>query len=225
MKKQNKKNKNKKSTNRRGNKYTTRENLSLSFLSPHKYITLKYTQIFTSSIATTVGTQQVFNLNGCFDPDRTGGGHQPYGWDQLTNLYSAYRPLHTRWKVEFGTQPGTYSCVVIPTNSQPAVTITTAATFQTVAEMPRAVVKVQGGTGAPTETISGAVNLEALAGVTKTEYLANANYEALINANPSEELCLTIGFYNTSASTTAVAATVTLWFTVDLHDPIALGSS
>ena len=207
------------------NNYTSQESQKLTFLDPHKYVTLKYTQLFTSSIATTVGTQQVFNLNGCFDPDRTGGGHQPYGWDTLTTLYSAYRPLHARWKVEFGTQPVTYSCLAIPTNSQPAVTITTAATFQTVAEMPRAVVKVQGGTGAPTEVINGQINLWELAGVTQVEYLANQNYEALINANPTEELCLTIGFYNTGASTTAVSATVTLWYTVDLHDPIALGGS
>ncbi|WP_445772375.1 hypothetical protein, partial [Rheinheimera sp.] len=32
-----------------------------------------------------------FSANGIFDPNVTGGGHQPYGHDTLANLYNHYR--------------------------------------------------------------------------------------------------------------------------------------
>lgn len=35
-----------------------------------------------------------FNAAGVFDPDRSGGGHQPMGFDQLMPLYNQYRVLH-----------------------------------------------------------------------------------------------------------------------------------
>jgi hypothetical protein len=40
----------------------------------------RYWDIF-SLASSTVPSLQVFRLNGPYDPDYTGGGKQPYGWD------------------------------------------------------------------------------------------------------------------------------------------------
>jgi hypothetical protein len=43
----------------------------------------------------------VFSANGLYDPDVTGSGHQPRGFDQLIALYDHYVVTHSEIKVEF----------------------------------------------------------------------------------------------------------------------------
>ncbi len=52
-----------------------------------------------------------FLANGLFDPDNTGTGHQPLGFDQMTLMYNQYRVLSSKIKV---TQITTASSNVIP---------------------------------------------------------------------------------------------------------------
>lgn len=48
----------------------------------------------------------VFRTNSCFDPNLTGGAHQPRGWSQLTNLYTTYRVIRSVCHVDFCKQGG-----------------------------------------------------------------------------------------------------------------------
>jgi len=41
----------------------------------------------------------VFRLNNCYDPDYTGGGHQPAFFDRWTALYEKYKVVATKWVV------------------------------------------------------------------------------------------------------------------------------
>ncbi len=43
----------------------------------------------------------VFSANGCFDPDITGVGHQPLGFDQYMALYDHYKVLSSVITVDF----------------------------------------------------------------------------------------------------------------------------
>lgn len=49
----------------------------------------------TNSLST-FGTQQHMTLNGLFDPDVTGTGHQPIGFDQLMAIYARFKVRSTR---------------------------------------------------------------------------------------------------------------------------------
>lgn len=44
----------------------------------------------TTNSAPTFGTETSFRLNSLFDPEFAVGGHQPYGYDQITPFYSRY---------------------------------------------------------------------------------------------------------------------------------------
>ncbi len=50
-------------------------------------------------IAGTVG--QTFSTNSLFDPDVTGGGHQPMGFDQFANFYKQYTVLGAKISTTF----------------------------------------------------------------------------------------------------------------------------
>ena len=55
-----------------------------------------------SAGASAFGNERVFRLNSCYDPDFSGAGHQPYGWDQMTTvLYSAFCVDRCTVDVEF----------------------------------------------------------------------------------------------------------------------------
>jgi hypothetical protein len=61
---------------------------------------LKYVSNVFLSSGVTPGTN-VFSANGLYDPDITGTGHQPRGFDQLIALYDHYVVLASRCVVEF----------------------------------------------------------------------------------------------------------------------------
>ncbi len=206
-------------------RYTAYERPGLTFLDPHRYLTFKYTELFTSSVATITGTQQIMRLNSLFDPDSTGVGHQPLGFDQIAALYNRYRVLKTRWRVTFGPETGTFNIVVVPVNGTLATPVVNAATFETAGETPRAVLRKQGATAGMPIVINGGIRLCDLNGVTITEYLADDRFEAAVTTSPAEVMSLYICLYNGTASTIGINYTVEMWFEVDMHDPILPGSS
>lgn len=48
-------------------------------------------QLNFSTSAAAVLTNQSWSMNSVFDPDYTGGGHQPQGFDEYSALYDSYR--------------------------------------------------------------------------------------------------------------------------------------
>lgn len=64
---------------------------------PHKLYKLQYQQrntlVTTGSSSATFGVQQQWSLNGMFDVDITGSGHQPYGYDALAVAYNRYKVI------------------------------------------------------------------------------------------------------------------------------------
>lgn len=60
-----------------------------------------------------------FSGNSLFDPDVTGVGHQPYGFDQLASLYNSYRVFGSSIRVTFSvtstsSSQGTLVTYVLP---------------------------------------------------------------------------------------------------------------
>ncbi len=200
---------------------------NITFIDPHMYVTLRYTETVQFSNLTTVGSQNIFNLNSCFDPNRTGTGHQPYGFDQLAALYNRYRVLKVKWTIVFGpTSNLPVYCVVVPVNGLLATNITGVSSFESACEVPFAWSNVVPNAGTASHlTHRGGISLNRLNGVTKTEYLADDRFEAQVTATPIEVLTLYIGIYNANGSTVANGVLVTIDYEADFHDPIIASSS
>lgn len=63
--------------------------------------TLRYHElVFLNPSAGAVGLY-VFRANSCFDPNYTGTGHQPMGWDQLSSMFAHYCVVSSRIKAVF----------------------------------------------------------------------------------------------------------------------------
>lgn len=207
--------------------YTGYNRPGITFLNPHEYVTLKYVQSVGFSNATTLASQQIFNINSLFDPDRTGTGHQPYGFDQLAAMYNRYRVLKIRWIVNFGpTTNNPVEAVVVPVNGLLNSAIASSSTFENACELPFAKALIVPNAGDSTKLkVKGQLSLNELNGVTMTEYLADDRFESQVGSSPAEVITLYIGVYNPSANTVANSVLVELYYEVDFHDPIIFVSS
>lgn len=206
------------------NKYSVYNGPRFTFLDPHMYLTLRYTETFNNTLLTLVASSQVFNLNSPFDPNRTGGGHQPYGYDQITLMYNRYRVLSCKWSIVVGSTTGTFHATVVPTNGLLPVAITNAATFEAASEVPHAKTRVL-SINAPAVTFRGSMPLNVLNGCLREEYLADDRFEAITTASPAEIMVLYIGLYNPTAATIVNSNIATVEYEIDFHDPILLGQS
>lgn len=56
--------------------------------------------------------EHVFSLNGLYDPDITGVGHQPVGFDQLSEIYDHYTVLGAKATVSFFSTDTTNDMIV-----------------------------------------------------------------------------------------------------------------
>lgn len=206
-------------------RYVSVTSSRFSFLKPQQDLTFRYVQNVAFSMLTAVAQNQVFNLNSLFDPDRTGGGHQPYGFDQLSALYNRYRVMRASWRVSVSPVGGNMKMLVLPSNGLLNTAITDAATFVSACENPFAKWKTVPATGADPVSISGSFYLNELNGVTRMEYLGDDRFEAQVASSPTELIVLNCAILNDSTGTLAPNPTIELRYHSDLHDPISLASS
>jgi hypothetical protein len=70
---------------------------------------LRYASRFSLNPGAGTLAVHVFSANGTYDPDITGVGHQPKGWDQLIALYDHFVVTHARIRVDLA--PGLGSMI------------------------------------------------------------------------------------------------------------------
>lgn len=157
-----------------------------------RYITkMKYAEVRTVTGPAAGGLVQYnFRLNSIFDPNLTGVGHQPYGHDQLADIYNRYRVYRVDYAISALNTDGAtnYSVVgVVPANEQ----IATFIGVSDIMESPRAKYITQ-APNAALKVLKGSVSLASLAGRTKSQYMSDDRYQAEFLANPAESLILNI---------------------------------
>lgn len=182
---------------------------------PSRYITKhKYSDTFTLNQLNAY--QYMFNLNSLFDPNRTGIGHQPYGYDQLAGLYNRYRVIKTSYVIS-GIQtdsPGTN----IRLACQPANDIILYGNVSAMCEAPRAKFITQGAQGSPLKTLRGISHLPSLCGRSTPEYMADDRYQAAVGTSPAEFAILNIMGATLTDGGANINAVITLEFTVEWFD-------
>ena len=183
---------------------------------------LCYTEKVTFAALPSIDQQ--FRLNSLFDPNLTGTGHQPKGFDQLAALYNRYRVYKCEYKITFAQFSNAVPiyCGVAPTN-----TLTGFTDITDHAEMSESkyVIAVN---SAPllTGSFRGTVDLAKLNGKTRIAYEADDTTQALTTTNPAEQLNLHVLCQTLDNSTNlSVYAFVQLWYHVEFSDPTQLGQS
>lgn len=158
------------------------------------------------------------NLNSLFDPDRTGTGHQPLGFDNLSLLYNKYRVVSASYRINRCASASDPAIQIgcIPSNDPGATTVFT--NFSLLKESPRAKYVIQ-NPGAPSVPLKGKVYMPKMLGRTYTQYMADDITGSEVNASPVEEIILYIQTATAADFVQgSVALSIVLTFDVEFYD-------
>lgn len=188
-------------------------------VAPRLLTTMKYNEelSFTSILSGSMDQYQM-RLNSLFDPNYTGTGHQPFGFDQLTALYSRYRVYKCKWQITAEANDR-FQMAVLPVNG--AQTFSSASL---ASEYPHSMTKMY-SIGGSAIVFRGACYLPRLGGDKRAEYRSDDRFQAQIGASPTEVMNLHIVANNTATGTIALAFNITLIFYAELFDPFPLSQS
>lgn len=185
---------------------------------PQRFITKhKYSTTFTLGAAQPIYR---FNMNSLYDPDLTGTGHQPYGFDQMAALFNRYRVYGCSYIVNGYQFNNPIRFGVVSSNDSAAPS-----NLATLIEYPRSKTTIQVPGGAKAQ-LKGYVNLPSLTGRTKSQYMADDRYQAQNNTSPQEALILNVMAQSLSDTTLeSCTMMVTLVFHCEWFDPIVFATS
>lgn len=194
--------------------------LSRSYMPPVYYTKLRYQQFQTLNSAPALATQ-VIRANSLFDPNLTGVGHQPRGFDQLAGSYKEYRVYGVLFDVSFKVTTGAYAYVgysLIAHNQSGPTSINGAI------ECRRSYNKLINSTDI--HRIRKYVPIHSADGVSKAVVNTDDNYKALVTANPA--IGPAIQFHAGSpdeTTTTVVHCNYTLTYFCAFTSPTLLSQS
>lgn len=187
----------------------------------HVIVKMSYAEMFKLATTTGAYNEYIYRLNSIFDPDFTGVGHQPYGFDTYSTIYSKYRVLKVKWHITGQMDTTVYSTLtVLPNNS-----LTSVGSSSLAMETPRSKYKQLVGPGGTPVEIRGTLDLASFNGRSKAQYSADDLFEATMTTNPNEVMGLHIGLSNLSGVTGTFSGNIVLEYTVELFDPLQLAQS
>ncbi len=191
-------------------------------------VKLGYTSLYvglsTGATDGLLGTSRTFNLNGLYDPDLTGTGHQPRGFDQITALYQQYRVKRIDIKVTF-TDPSVDGIIVCAQiRSYNSTSVFSANSFDTVAERQGVWYSILNNTGSQTAILNSSVPISAVEGLSDAQLLTDSRYAAFYNANPTNTPYLDIACARSDGTGTCNVL-VELTYHADFFAPVVYPSS
>lgn len=195
---------------------TTLVNNAMRPIAPRFITKHKYAEAVQVSAAGIAGYK--WNLNSLYDPNRSGLGHQPYGFDQLSTLYNRYRVISCKYVLSCISDGANIQFAVLPANES----LSLIGNVSEARENPRCKYAVQ-NPGGTMKVLKGNVYLPALVGRTKAQYMADERYQALTSTSPSEAAVLNAyaqglnddPTFNTNATFNILLEYTVEWF--DIH--------
>jgi len=192
---------------------------------------LKFTYYDQVGLDATSGTpaHYLFSANGMFDPDITGTGHQPLGFDQWLGLfYNAFCVYKSEIKVTFMSQNAAGSGQAVCLVGLIADSSVTAA-VTTIREQPTYVAKQLGsiGSGKDTITITKKCDVAQFFGLGRKELYADSTHRGTSSANPADTVLydIVVSANNASVNPDNVVVLVEVIFWAHLTERRQLAAS
>lgn len=186
-------------------------------------VVLSYTEQVT--LTSTIGAYAayLFKGNGLFDPNQTGTGHQPVGFDQWApGIYRRYRVMASTISVSLLGNITTNPQGLVRLAVSPNLLSAGYTDFDAQAAQPycwHRLINTPFGVGTPSNRIVKSMETSLLNGVPGRAVLEEENYSALYSADPADTWYWVIGSQSADqATTTALLLDVQVQYVVDFYD-------
>lgn len=179
-----------------------------------KRMRLTYRDLITDTCSGSQ-TEYVYRLNSCFDPDLTGVGGQPAGFDQWKVMYGYYRVVAVRWTVVVLAQgsSGNGLLAVAPSNlsasylDAPNLAGLRHAKSQMFSFSQRAV-------------LSDFLKISRASGCSDYAVISESGFGSAIGGNPASPVYLHIGVTSGTSATMSLNTAVELEMYVQFEGPL-----
>lgn len=186
---------------------------------------VKLAYIGTYNLQSNLGVTipQIFRGNGAYDPDYTGAGGQPTGYDQWSAFYAKYRVIASSVSVKFVSQSSTavsYSsiCYVVPSKQIYSPGSITAKELITNKYARYRINASSSGSDA----VSNVRHYISTKKITGTPEDKDEHYTAAVTTTPAEEWYWSVGVvplnYAVSSTDVSVHALVTVNYYIEFFD-------
>jgi len=161
---------------------------------------LRYSDNFFLTSASGAVASYVFSANGLYDPNITGTGHQPMGFDQMMQFYNHYCVTWARATIVAVNQSTGFPCQLVIRQDSTNTPITSIDRILEAGGSAYTHLDLYGSTNSQKE-LSLIVNVPKLQGVTLDNALADATLRGDASANPTEQTYFHIQIFNSFGST------------------------
>lgn len=168
-----------------------------------------------------------FSANGLFDPNRSGTGHQPIGFDTMMTLYEQWTVVRSRIKVtaiNIGDDAVRVAVYLNPDITASSIT----ATMENGLLQSKVLVGSSPDSGSNRmKTLELTCDIPKYFGKSFNAILADPQMYGTISSDPGEQVYFTIAAWDpfTSSSSAGVAFDVTISYDVMYWEPKKIGSS
>jgi len=128
----------------------------------------------------------VFNLMGLFDPNVTGIGHQPTGFDQYMAIFEQYVVYGCRWRVTITASSDTALAFVGVTASDQVTAQSDPRVYVENGMTQWKILGSSGGAGPAIAEFAGYVDMAKIHGMPMSQYLAESSHAGNVTASPTE---------------------------------------
>lgn len=187
---------------------------------------MSYTEniVLTGGSAGVMGTEFIFAINDLFDPNYSGSGHQPYGFDTLTPVWKRYLVRAAEVEIQFTDPNEDGEFVAVLVQGSQGVYPLTGKDIYVVDENPQVTSKFLNNTGSQQASVkTGLIPFHAVEGITAQDYKAQADqYGALVSTDPSRLIFLRVSLGSISGSSSSVChALVRIRMHAHFYDRVA----
>jgi hypothetical protein len=179
---------------------------------------LRYSTNFALTNTAGAVATWVFRANDCFDPDFTGTGHQPMGFDQMMVFYNHFCVTHARIKVTFKSSSTTVPTTVCLRQDAASAALTVIDRIIEFGGLVTTDLEAMPGFGSNKE-IELNLSVARLQGVDESALTADPTLRGDAATSPTEVTYFHCASWNDAGSTTGCTASVILEQRVIFMEP------
>lgn len=181
---------------------------------------LRYTAGFKTITTGIWASGLTWSLNDLYDPDVSGVGHQPMGYDQMCNFYNNWRVTGVKYSITFhSTSADGMKCIVFPRRQGATYGSVTIETLQEQA-FARKMKVIATDTPTSNGVFKGYLPLSSVFGVTREKYRVDDVYEGSVGSSPASTAVIDcMAQFKDNSSSQTVYVSVDLLYYVTFFNP------